>query len=334
MPKIRKHCTPLLPFIYGPPSPTPCSSPRKPNRNKSQTLKRLLSISSLFLLLIFCPSILPLFLFGNSIPFSDRMAMSSGGPTTPSTNVSPRNPPGPTTTRRRVDAVDRTSNFSDYYDASDEEDNLNGSSIGPHHHHHNHYHNHNHNHHPVIRYLLLRRKLFFFVPETWFLTLEDGCHWTATMAQGLISGKNMGRKIFVALMLMAVISVFVKVSFWSEHLEKRRENGLLILQTFKNDWAWAQRVVTETEASVSRTEASMPKRVLEKFPVSEKTKIFLDIFLNSFYFPLSVWLPRKFFNNVLSNSFLLMFLCVVRIISLYFFLHSMHILIYSSYRLY
>ncbi|KAF2306248.1 hypothetical protein GH714_015964 [Hevea brasiliensis] len=111
------------------------------------------------------------------------MPMSSGGPTTtaPSTTASPNSHPGPTTTRRRVDAPDKSSAFSDYYDGvSDEEDTLNGYSVGPHHHH--------HHHHPLIRYLLLRRKLFFFLPEAWLLAVEDACHWIVTMAQSLRSG--------------------------------------------------------------------------------------------------------------------------------------------------
>lgn len=196
--------------------------------------------------------------------------MSSGGPTSASsTSVSPSSHPGPTTTRRRVDAADRLSAFSDYYDVvSDEEDTLNGSSAGPHHHH--------HHHHPLIRYLLLRRKLFFFLPEAWLLAFEDGCYWIATMVQSLRSGKNMGRKIFAALTLMLVISVFLKVSFLDHHVEKSRENGLLILQTIKEDWAMAQRVVSENSAS-------MPKRVLEKFPVSLNVPYTLISF--SFSFP-------------------------------------------------
>ncbi|KAF5737210.1 hypothetical protein HS088_TW13G00088 [Tripterygium wilfordii] len=189
--------------------------------------------------------------------------MSSGGPTN-SSNNSPRNPTaGLTATRRRLDAVDRASNFSE-----DEEDNVNGSSAGPHHHCHNHHHNH---HHPVIKYLLLRRKWLLFMPEAWLFGIEEGCRWTVSMAQSLRSGRNVGRKIFAALMLMAVVSVFVKFSLLSGHVEvhgKRSDNGLLILQTFKEDWALAQRVMDEKMAF-------RPKHVLEKLPVSgKKTALF------------------------------------------------------------
>lgn len=85
------------------------------------------------------------------------------------------------------------------------------------------------------------------------------------MLQSLQSGRNVGRKIFAALLLMAVISVFLKFSFLSSHVEvvdrKRTEGRLLILKTFKDDWAVAQRAVTENQAA-------MPKRVLERVSFS------------------------------------------------------------------
>ncbi|KAF2288573.1 hypothetical protein GH714_008694 [Hevea brasiliensis] len=85
---------------------------------------------------------------------------------------------------------------------------------------------------------------------------------SSSFDQSLRSGKNMGRKIFAALTLMLVVSVFLKVSFLDHHVESGGENGLLIIQTIKEDWAMAQRIVTENAAS-------MPKRVLEKFPTPE-----------------------------------------------------------------
>ncbi|KAJ8899877.1 hypothetical protein K2173_019580 [Erythroxylum novogranatense] len=178
------------------------------------------------------------------------MAMSPGGSATTA--------PCPTTTRRRVDTADKT-------DATDEESNVNGLTSGAYHHHHHHshfFHNHcSHHHHPVIRYLLLRRKVFFFLPETWLLGLEDACHGMASWGQSLRSGKNMGRKLLGVLMLMVVVSVFVKVSFLSHHVERTRENSLIIIRTFKEEWAMAQRVVAER--------AAMPKRRLEKLSTQE-----------------------------------------------------------------
>ncbi|KAJ6381425.1 hypothetical protein OIU77_030161 [Salix suchowensis] len=182
--------------------------------------------------------------------------MPSGGPVaTSSTNASPRSHPGPTTTRRRVDAIaaDRTSNFSDYnHDFSDEEDTLSGSSTtaGAHHCHHNyHHHNHSHRHHLVIKYHLLRRKFFFFVPESWLLGVED---LTATISRGLRSGKNMGRRIFGVLLLMAVLSVFLKFSLWSPTERNIHDNSNLVMfRYFKDDWARAQRSIIEHHPSIS-----------------------------------------------------------------------------------
>ncbi len=209
---------------------------------------------------------------------------SCGGPTS-STTASPRHASGPTTTRRRVadlnDGADRSSNYSDFsdpesfnddqHDDTDEYDDVShhhhavctcGSLLLHHHHHHHHHHNHHHHCFLVIRYLLLRWRAFFCLPDTWLLKIEDGFLWTALMVQSLRSGRNMGRKIFGFLMVLAVLSVFVKVSFLSSQRDvKKIDNGLLIIQTFKDDWAMAQRALTETQSS-------MPKRVLERLSVS------------------------------------------------------------------
>ncbi|XVE62000.1 hypothetical protein DITRI_Ditri06bG0083600 [Diplodiscus trichospermus] len=196
--------------------------------------------------------------------------MSSGGANSSATGSPIQG--GPTTTRRRVADLptaesdnNNSSSYSDYYTlaSNDEEaDSPNGympsisSSWGSHYLH----------QHPVMRYLLPRRKLLFsWVPDTWFIWIDETCHC-------LKSSRNMGRKILGVLLLMAVVSVFFKVSFLSSHVEVngklRRENGMLILQTFKEDWASAQRVVAETRVE-PQTEHSMPKRVLERVSTPE-----------------------------------------------------------------
>ncbi|KAK9920492.1 hypothetical protein M0R45_029047 [Rubus argutus] len=194
--------------------------------------------------------------------------MSSGGQNSSTSNSPSASSAAialPTTTRRRVtdcfmdpaSAVPTNYNVSDNNADADEDEesdpDRNGSSsicgTG--------------SHHSVIKYLLLRRKVLFCVPETWLL-------WTAAMLQSLRSGRNVGRKIFAALLLMAVISVFLKFSFLSSHVEvvdrKRTEGTLLILKTFKDDWAVAQRAVTEDQAA-------MPKRVLERVSFSESSAL-------------------------------------------------------------
>ncbi|KAB1214641.1 hypothetical protein CJ030_MR2G000925 [Morella rubra] len=190
--------------------------------------------------------------------------MSSGVGPSNSCTGSPR-PAGPTATRRRVaDLVDaeRSSNLSDFSD-QEEDDSSNFSSCASHLHH-----LHHHHHcfqHPVIRFLLVRSRAFFCVPETWLLKIENGFLWSAVMTQSLRSGRNVGRKIFGLLTLMAFISVFVKVSFLNGHVEvvgKGKDSGFLIIQTFKEDWAMAQRALPEIHTS-------MPKRVLEKVSTPE-----------------------------------------------------------------
>ena len=87
------------------------------------------------------------------------------------------------------------------------------------------------------------------------------------MAQNLRSGKIVGRRILGVLMVLLVISAFVKVSFLPSHVDvdgKRTDNAVLILQTSMNEeQALAQRIVSEEK------EPSMPTRVLEKISVSK-----------------------------------------------------------------
>ncbi|GLT89481.1 hypothetical protein SLE2022_074600 [Rubroshorea leprosula] len=182
--------------------------------------------------------------------------MSSAGPTVPPSSSPIQG--GPTTAaRRRVDSDNRPSN----YNSNDEEDNPNGHTppfYGYHY------------HHPVIKYMLIRRK---WVPEVWVLRIEDAYLWTVAMAQSLRSGRHTGRKIMGVLMLMVVVSVFMMMAFLGSPAAEVKgnggeDNGLLKLQTFKEDWALAQRVVTEARAETD-AEHSMPKRVLERVDIPE-----------------------------------------------------------------
>ncbi|CAN1135012.1 O-fucosyltransferase 19 [Linum perenne] len=225
--------------------------------------------------------------------------MSSGvNAATSSTNVSPH-----TTTRRRVDAATLPDSHGlDTEEAAGGLNNINNNNAAlP-----------NTPRHPVIRYLLLRRKLFFFLPEVLLVGVEEGCQRAAAMTQGLRSGKNMGRRIIGALMFMAVVSVFVKVFLLSHHFDYLLEShnrgdggdvgdggggkemkGLLILQTFKDDWAMAQRVLSETQSSI-------PKRLLEKSPTPE---IWMKPNSDSLY--KCITRPRKQLKTRKTNGYLL-----------------------------
>lgn len=186
---------------------------------------------------------------------------SSVGLTTSSSNGSPRHAVGTTATRRRVaDPSDLAERLSD------EEDNV---TIAVHHHNHIHLH---HHHYQPVRYqaAVLRRKFLMAVPEPVLHRIEDMLFWSVGAAEGMRSRRNVGRKILVLLIALVVLSLFVKLSFLSSyvHVHRRRvENGLLRLHTFKDDWAQAQRAVTENE------EAHMPKPVVEKLSVSLSTAV-------------------------------------------------------------
>lgn len=216
--------------------------------------------------------------------------MSSGGPTS-SSNTSPRIA-GPTTTRRRVpDNIVDAEKQSSYSDFSDQDEDDADDSVpggGSHHHHHLHHH--------VIKYLLFRTRILFCLPDSFLLHIERLHLWAATLTQSWRSCKNMGRKILAILMLLVVMSVFCKVSLVGVGRGVNRrsiENGQLILQRFKKDWASAQKVVTESETTI-------PKRVLERLPVSH---FLLLLFLGSeFGFIISIFLGLLFIKFIESNS--------------------------------
>lgn len=174
--------------------------------------------------------------------------MTTGGTTTTSAGGSPILS-APTTHRRRVadllsDAEKADPSPSDHHAA--------GDVSGP-------------GHHSLIRYFLLRKG----IPENWILGIED-------FGNSFKFGKNLGRKVFGLLMVMLVLSVFAKFTLMAgNHMDlmntkssnKRENNGVLILQSFKDDRSKAQRVLSDIEGSSS---AALPKRLLERVPVSLK----------------------------------------------------------------
>ncbi|KAK8563835.1 hypothetical protein V6N13_005938 [Hibiscus sabdariffa] len=186
--------------------------------------------------------------------------MSSGTANNPAADNGIPIQGGPTTTRRRApDSANNPSSVADHYtpaSTDEESDTPNGyfplgsvSSGG-----------HCLQQHTVIKHLQLRRKLFSWVPD-WFVWVEFPFHWLS-----LRSGKKTCRKIVGLLFLMAIFSAFIVVFLLGTRVEVhgkwRKENGMLILQTFKEDSAMAQRAVSEIEHST-------PKRVLERIATQE-----------------------------------------------------------------
>ncbi|CAM8970783.1 unnamed protein product [Rhodiola kirilowii] len=198
--------------------------------------------------------------------------MSTGGAN--SCSGSPRL----TTTRRRVaDFVDSekapinpATSISDNDDESDDEPTS------------SHVHNHSHHHHPLIKYVLLRRRMCLYVPEAWLLRIEDVVYWSASLMQSVISRRKItGRRILGILMMMAVVSLFLKVSVMSRvHMDwigKRSSSSSNrnFIVHFKDDLSASQKIVSEIDDSTTSISSAvsggsvMPTRVLEKYPIPE-----------------------------------------------------------------
>ncbi|PIN24871.1 hypothetical protein CDL12_02385 [Handroanthus impetiginosus] len=209
-------------------------------------------------------------------------AMSSGGATTNSANSATQIHGGATLThhRRRVaDSMnDQEEKHTDHVpvvlDHSksdiDEEALFNNSNNNsncalyqynslPHHH-----------HHPVIRYFLSRKRL----PENWVLCVEE-CLFSARGAfNSLTSRKNMVRTIFMFLLMMVVVSAFLKFSFGSGGAAAdggvtlvTTEKEALFIHNFKNDLVSnAHKVVLDSESSSG---GALQKRQMKEFPVPE-----------------------------------------------------------------
>lgn len=205
--------------------------------------------------------------------------MSTGGTAASSASVIPIAAPPTTTTHHRRRAADGMSTDPDYSFSDDEHNNNNNNTeisnnnCGVVHHYH-------HHHHPLIKYLLVRKR----VPESIVFRVEEWVLSVCTIMQSLRSRKNMGRTVFVSLMLFMVTSVFFKFSFMmmSGDVEDvnangnllKRENGIFVLHNSKNDLVNAQRVLSETESSSSLLASSsfgdfVRKRQMKEIPVPE-----------------------------------------------------------------
>lgn len=195
---------------------------------------------------------------------------------------------GPTSAaRRRVDSDSNRPSNCNSIDELDDSPN-NGYTSGAHHHH----------HHSVM---LIRRK---WAPESWVIGIEEAYPRTVAMARSLRSGRHLGRKVTGLLMLMVVLSLFLKVAFLGSsaaEVKGKRENRLFILQTFQEDWALAQKVVTEENtAAESDVEHSVAKRVLERIDIPE---IWRKPSTDNFY--KCITRPKKSIRNIKTNGYII-----------------------------
>lgn len=202
--------------------------------------------------------------------------MSTGGTATNSASGSPRvGGGGPTIHHRRPVTDNDAEKLSDHiqigfdnYHGDNNNNNTNiinsgGGNLHYHHHHH---------HHPrtIIRYLLACK----WVPESLIFRVEEWLLSIGSIMACLGSRKNMGRTILGVLLVLVVISVFLKFSIVMNGDVNgnmmRKENGLFVVQNFKNEWVNAQKIVSETESSVSSSSSGgvARKRQMKELPVS------------------------------------------------------------------
>lgn len=110
------------------------------------------------------------------------------------------------------------------------------------------------------------------VPEKVMLWIEDVMLGFGKLGSTLKSRKNMGRRILGVLMIMVVFSMFLKFSLiLGNHYNlemingpTRRLNGLFILNT----WSKPQNLLMMSAERDQEKLSSIPKRNLEKYPVS------------------------------------------------------------------
>ncbi|KAK1377478.1 O-fucosyltransferase family protein [Heracleum sosnowskyi] len=113
------------------------------------------------------------------------------------------------------------------------------------------------------------------VPEKVMVWVEDVMLGFGKVMSTLKSRKNTGRRILGVLMMLVVVSMFLKVSFMvGNHYnlemingKNRRLNGLFILNTWSKPHH--QSLVIMAAERDEEELSSMPKRVLEKYPVPE-----------------------------------------------------------------
>ncbi|KAL2481255.1 O-fucosyltransferase family protein [Abeliophyllum distichum] len=120
-------------------------------------------------------------------------------------------------------------------------------------------------HHPVIRYLLKCKR----VPENWVSAVDESMLSVRSVMHALGSRKNMGRRVIGLLLMLVVVSGFLKFHFMIGGHEGevagkmvRRDNELIV-QNFKNDLSNAQRVTFDSETS---SDSGVQKRQMRESP--------------------------------------------------------------------
>ncbi|RWR86179.1 GDP-fucose protein O-fucosyltransferase [Cinnamomum micranthum f. kanehirae] len=112
--------------------------------------------------------------------------------------------------------------------------------------------------HPLFRYLFLRQRLVC-LPESWILLAEGVVYRLLSGCRSIRSGKHMGRKVAVFLMLVLALSLFVKSTHMTSTVVemtsddgkvRERERGVLILRKFFKDNV--QKAVAESDKAMAK----------------------------------------------------------------------------------
>lgn len=118
--------------------------------------------------------------------------------------------------------------------------------------------------HPVIRQLLVRKRM----PESVAVELDECLLGLRSISQTLRSRKKMGRTVSGLLLVFVVVSVFLRFSFFASD-NGEEVSSRLVLQNFKNEWANAQNIVSETDSLSSSSSGDLIRnRQMKELPVS------------------------------------------------------------------
>nr|GMD43395.1 O-fucosyltransferase 19-like [Ipomoea batatas] len=119
--------------------------------------------------------------------------------------------------------------------------------------------------HPVIRQLLVRKRM----PESVAVELDECLLGLRSISQTLRSRKKMGRTVSGLLLVFVVVSVFLRFSFFASD-NGEEVSSRLVLQNFKNEWANAQNIVSETDSLSSSSSGDLIRnRQMKELPVPE-----------------------------------------------------------------
>lgn len=170
---------------------------------------------------------------------------------------------GPSTARRRVPDViigTEKGNLAELYSDGNEDDEANYDGSGSH--------NHNQHHQFHDHHYYILKPIIIFLPERWIFLVERLLSWILMVFSLLTSRRNLGRRIFAMLIILAVFSVFLKLTYFSNNHHHNRDHDEDIISKRNNivmKWNHIpQNIVQESQSNqVAADETTV-------FPVEEE----------------------------------------------------------------